>query len=253
MGIGNKIRKVIAKYAPISLDQMDGVKLMRRMDTKYVFRLDQLPALLKQAKNNYFMVEIEEEREQIYKTTYYDTENYDMYHAHHNGNMNRHKIRVRKYVYTHQKFIEVKRKNNKGETIKNRIAHPDKVHVLNAENSETFLNKYSPFKTHALVPKLDNKFVRLTLVNKDFSERITLDYKLKFTDLKYQLKTEIKDVCICEIKKGRDNKNSPFIGYLRDLRIQSMGFSKYSLGIALLNPDVKTNNFKRRIRAIIKI
>lgn len=253
MGIGNKIRKVIAKYNPISLDQMDGVKLMRRTDTKYVFRLEQLPVLLKKAIDNYYMVEIKEEREQIYKTTYYDTDDYKMYHSHHNGRTNRHKIRVRKYVYTKQKFIEVKHKNNKGETIKNRITHEDKVHVLNACNSETFLNKYTPFNTEALVPKLDNKFIRLTLVNKDFSERITLDYKLKFTDLKYKLKTEIKDICICEIKKGRDNKNSPFVNYMRELRIQSMGFSKYSLGIALLNPDVKKNNFKQRIRAIIKV
>ena len=227
MGTGNKIRKAINKFEPISLEQMDSVKLMRRTDTKYVFHTEQLPALLKKAVNNYFMVEIENEREQIYKTTYYDTEDYQMYHLHHNGKLNRHKVRVRKYVYTNQKFLEVKRKNNRGETIKNREEHNDKVHFLNAEDSNDFLQKHIPFSPNKLIPKLDNKFIRLTLVNKDFTERITLDYKLKFTDLKYKTKTKAKGVCICEIKKGRDNKNSPFINYLRDLRIHSQGFSKY--------------------------
>ena len=253
MSTGSKIRKVIEKFDPISLEQMDSVKLMRRTDTKYVLRTELLPQLLKKAFKNYFMVEIENEREQIYKTTYYDTEDYKMYHFHHNGKLNRHKIRVRKYVYTDQKFLEVKRKNNRGETIKNREEHEEKVHFINDEDSNVFLQKYTPFTTDKLVPKLDNKFIRLTLVNKDFTERITLDYKLEFTDLKYKTKTKAKGICICEIKKGRDNKNSPFISYLRELRIQSHGFSKYCMGIALLNPEVKSNNFKSRIRAVSKV
>lgn len=253
MGLGNKIRKAIGKFDPISLEQMDSVKLMRRTDTKFVFNLEELPNLLKKARENYLMVEIKDKREQIYKTTYYDTEDYSMYNLHHNGKLNRHKVRIRKYVYTKQKFIEVKRKTNRGETIKNRITHIDKVHAINPESTNDFLKRYTPYNSNILVPKLDNKFIRLTLVNKDFSERITLDYKIRFTDLKYNLTTKTEGICICEIKKGRDNKNSPFINYLRDMRIQSMGFSKYCMGIALLNPEVKNNNFKQRIRAIIKV
>lgn len=253
MGIGNKIRKVIAKFEPISLDDMGSVKLMRRTDTKYVFNTEKLPELLKKAVDGYYMVEIEDEREQIYKTTYYDTEDYQMYHLHHNGKLNRHKVRVRKYVYTNQKFLEVKRKNNRGETIKNREEHLNKSHLINSEDSNDFLENHIPFSPDKLIPTLDNKFIRLTLVNKNFTERITLDYKLQFTDLKYKTKTKTKGICICEIKKGRDTKNSPFVNYLRELHIHNQGFSKYCMGIALLNPDVKSNNFKRRIRAVSKV
>src|SRR5690606_31022332 len=106
-----------ADFEAITLDQMDQVRLMRRTDTKFVFSIQHLPAMLKIALPDYYMVEIENEREQIYTTTYFDTPEYDMYNIHHNGKLNRHKVRIRKYVYSNQEFLEVKRKNNKGETI----------------------------------------------------------------------------------------------------------------------------------------
>lgn len=253
MGLGNRIRKVIAKFDPIRLDQMDKVKLMRRTDTKFVLSKELLPKLLKKAVENYLMVEIENEREQIYKTTYFDTPDYKMYQLHHNGIKNRYKIRIRKYIYSKQEFLEIKHKNNKGETIKNRIKHLAPKHMIQEEHSNDFLLCHSPFNKEILIPTLDNKFIRLTLVNKDFSERITIDYKLKFVDLNNKLKTKTSKICIVEIKKGRDNKNSPFINYLREMRIQSLGFSKYCIGLALLNKDIKNNNFKQRIRAIEKV
>lgn len=254
MGIGNKIRKKIAKFDPISLDQMDKVRLMRRTDLKFVFNLKHLPELLKMATDNYFMVEIKDEREQIYKTTYFDTDDYRMYQLHHNGKLNRHKIRIRKYIYTKQEFLEVKRKNNRGETIKNRIEHETEGSLpMIYENSNEFIHKYTPYDTEFLIPTLGNRFIRLTLVNKDFTERITLDYKLKFTDLKNKTKTKTPGICIAEIKKNRDDNSSAFISYLKALKIQSMGFSKYCLGMALLNPDVKNNLFKQKLRTLEKV
>lgn len=252
MTIADQIKQLSGKFAPITLDQMDKVKLMRRTDTKFVFNIEKLPTLLEKALGNYMMVEIEDEREQIYETTYYDTLDYKMYLNHHNGRLNRFKIRVRKYVYSKQQYLEVKRKNNRGETIKKRIEHTD-YNTINKEEPHRFIEKITPYDTGNLEPKLGNKFIRLTLVNNDFSERITLDYNLNFYDLKHDVQTTTKSVCIAEIKKGRDNKNSPFIQYLNDLHIYSMGFSKYCMGIALLNPDVKNNRFKPRIRTIAKV
>lgn len=253
--IENNIRKAIAKFAPISLDQMDGVRLMRRTDTKFVFPVMHLPELLNQVTDLYFMVEIENEREQIYKTTYFDTNDYTMYRMHHNGKLNRHKVRIRKYVYSNQEFLEIKNKNNKGETIKKRIENqqnnPSKIsdHAL----SKRFIGKNTPYDAELLSPTLGNKFIRLTLVNKNLKERITLDYKIKFTDLKFNNETTSNDICIAEIKTDRDNRSSsPFITQLNAMRIKSMGFSKYCMGLALLNPEVKNNIFKQRLRTITK-
>lgn len=253
MTLENKIKEAIWQFDPISLKQMDRVALMRRTDTKFVFSIEHLPALLSHAVDNYMMVEIKNEREQIYETTYFDTPDYNMYQLHHNGKLNRFKVRVRRYIYTKQEFLEIKRKNNRGETIKNRIEHHDCQSIPQNEEPGRFVKRFTPYDAGLLVPTLGNRFIRLTLVNKNFKERITLDYNLNFTDLKHNINTQTNGICIAEIKKERENRSSPFVNYLRELRINSMGFSKYCMGMALLNPDVKNNLFRDRIRTIIKL
>ncbi|MBN2263986.1 MAG: polyphosphate polymerase domain-containing protein [Prolixibacteraceae bacterium] len=252
MNLENKIKDLVSQFDPIKLNQMDRVALMRRTDTKFVFNIEYLPQLLERALSNYFMVEIKDEREQLYETTYFDTNEYSMYNLHHNGKLNRQKVRLRKYIYSKQGFLEIKHKNNKGETIKKRVQHYNES-ISNNNETENLIEQYTPYNTDLLTPTLDNKFIRLTLVNKDYSERITIDYKLQFYDRKHNLNTQNDNICIAEIKKERENRTSPFIAYLKELGINSMGFSKYCMGMALLNPDVKNNRFKERIRSISKI
>jgi len=250
----SNLDEVIERFAPISLEQMDAVKLMRRTDTKFVFNVRLLPELLSKAADNYFMVEIKNLRKQAYQTTYFDTSDYSMYTSHHNGKLNRCKIRIRRYVCSNQEFLEVKRKNNHGETIKNRIMRPNPEEQIDVNGSKRFLEKYTPFGHQVLFPKLGNQFIRLTLVNKNLTERITLDYNLEFIDLKYNKHISAGAICIAEIKKDKESKKSPFITNLKDLRVNPSGFSKYCIGLAMLqNPEVKINLFKPKIRKIQKI
>jgi hypothetical protein len=253
MNFENELNESILSFAPISLGEMDKVKLMRRVDQKFVFNIDLLPLLLNKAKVDYFILEINKIRSQIYETTYYDTNDYEMYNLHHNGKKNRHKIRVRKYVCSDLEFLEVKKKNNRGETIKTRIVRPEDSDHLDFKGSEKFLENSTPYNSELLWPKLSNKFIRLTLVNKDMSERITLDYNLKFSDLKFHGQITHSNLCVVEIKRNRDNKKSTFINNMTELKVQPSGFSKYCIGLALLNPEVKNNLFKQKIRNLEKI
>jgi len=104
-----------------------------------------------------------------------------------------------------------------------------------------------------LWPKLGNRFKRLTMVNKDMSERITIDYDLKFSDLKYHHQIKNDHLCIIEIKRNRDSNKSSFINTLRELKVRPGGFSKYCIGLALLNPEVKNNLFKQKVRELKKL
>jgi hypothetical protein len=253
MNFESDLKNIVDGFAPISLNQMDNVRLMQRVDLKFVLNINQLPILLKKALVDYYILEINSVREQIYETTYYDTNNYSMYSIHHNGISNRFKIRVRRYVCSELGFLEVKQKNNKGETIKNRIKCPDTEDQLDFPGSAGFLEKYTPFNDQILWPKLKNRFVRITMVNKDMSERITLDYDLKFNDLKYHTQSINSRLCIVEIKRNRDCRKSSFLNTLGELKIKNCGFSKYCIGLALLNPEVKINLFKQKIRALEKL
>lgn len=253
MNSGSDLKTIISGFAPISLSEMDSVKLMQRLDMKFVISVEQLPLLLKRALVDYYVLEINGIREQIYESTYYDTCDYQMYNLHHNGRQNRYKIRVRRYVCSNLEFLEVKRKTNKGETIKNRIVVPEGKEQLDFAGSSGFIKKYTPFNDKLLWPKLGNRFIRITMVNKDMSERITIDYDLKFTDIKYHRQVANDHLCIIEIKRDRNSKKSPFINTIRELRIHPGGFSKYCIGLAMLNPEVKNNLFKQKIRELEKL
>jgi len=253
MNSESDIKDIIKKFHPVTLDQMDSVKLMKRTDTKFVFNINQLPEILHSASENYLILEINDIREQKYETTYFDTDGYTMYTSHHNGKLNRHKIRIRKYVSSDQEFLEVKRKSNRAETIKNRIQHSYTEQLHSSDTGNEFLEKYTPFNPKHLKPKLGNSFIRLTLVSKQFNERITIDYNLNFKDLTHPKSISAKSVCIAEIKRNKDQKESPFLEKLNHMKIQSSGFSKYCFGLAMLSPDVKTNLFKMKIKKLEKI
>src|SRR5438105_3236213 len=119
---------------------MDGVKLMNRTDTKFTFNLDQFEDILSDIIENYYVLEIDGKRISRYKTLYYDTTKLNLYIKHHNGELNRYKIRHRSYVESDIGFLEVKFKNNKGRTIKDRIKKKDVPKEWEGE-AEIFLNK----------------------------------------------------------------------------------------------------------------
>ena len=107
------IDQQISAFEPISLKEMDRVKLMNRKDTKFIFNEEKLPELLEALKDNYNILEISNKRESLYKTMYFDTDDFKFYTQHHNGKLNRHKVRYRQYADVDTTYLEVKFKSNK--------------------------------------------------------------------------------------------------------------------------------------------
>lgn len=234
----------------IQLKEMDQVKLMNRTDTKYWFHIDRLPDLLQEIKTDYFILEINGESKLPYNTTYFDTDNNKMFSDHHRGKLNRYKVRRRGYVSSGISFLEVKFKSNKGRTIKKRI--PSEFgNTLFTKMENEFLNQHIPFNTSELHPSLINNFYRLTLVNKNFKERCTIDLDLQF-EIADKL-IALEDMVIVEIKAEGKSTNSPLAKALRELRIKTSGFSKYAIGRTLTDAHLKRNAFKAKIRSIEKI
>ena len=106
----------------ITLDEMSSIKLMNRVDTKYVISEEYCMELLRRAVDKYSVQVIGDVRACRYSTLYYDTPDLEMYTVHHNRKLTRQKIRSRTYVESGITFIEVKNKTNTGRTKKKRIA-----------------------------------------------------------------------------------------------------------------------------------
>lgn len=242
---------LLATFAPITLEQMSGVKLMNRTDTKFVTNMEKLRRLLLLAQQDYYVQEIDGERNLEYDTTYFDTTQFDMYNQHQHGHTNRQKIRFRTYCISGLQFMEVKTKNNHGRTKKKRIEVGDMD--LKDEEKRLFLGKHLRYGVDTLQPALNNHFSRITLVNKGKTERLTIDSGLRFHNMQSDEQLDMGNLVIIELK--RDGQVfSPVLEMLRQLRIQPHGFSKYCMGSALTGSDhLAVNRFKRKLIEVGKL
>ncbi|MBN1950106.1 MAG: polyphosphate polymerase domain-containing protein, partial [Bacteroidales bacterium] len=244
------VKSAIDIFQPISLKEMDAVKLMNRIDTKYVLSLDLLPHILDKIHPYYRVLEIERERVFPYNSLYYDTDNNSMYLAHHNGRVNRYKIRFRRYVSSDLCFLEIKYKIKGTRTLKHRTVI-DTIETSLSDKSKDYIQKFTPFGIDSLIPKIHTDFSRITLVSKELTERVTIDLDLKFRQNGNS--KDVGNVVIIELKRGGTERNSNLIHSLDHYGVYPKGFSKYCIGRALLENDIKKNNFKERILTINKI
>lgn len=237
-------------FAPITLAEMKSVRLMNRVDTKFVTTVPRLMQLLEMAKGEYFVQEIDGERNSAYTTLYYDTPRLDMYIMHHNGCLGRQKVRVRQYVDSNLTFLEVKNKNNHRRTRKKRITVTG--FDITGEQQREFLKPLCWWDVDTLQPALRNWFNRITLVNKAKTERVTIDTGLRFHNCMSGLDKSLDQVVIIELKRD-GNQPSPLLAMLRDLHIHPYGFSKYCMGTALSNPSVKKNRLKPKLHYVERL
>ena len=249
-----QINPILKDMIPITLDEMQNIRLMDRIDSKYVASASLLPELLQKMIPFYKVQEIEEERIATYSTQYMDTPELGMFVMHQNRKLNRQKIRIRSYVNSDLSFLEIKNKNNKGRTGKKRIqvglSHLTSIHDLNDEKE--FLCDYSLFDVEQLLPSLTNEFNRITFVNRNATERITIDINLSFRNCITGIDVNLGNLMILELKQD-GWKHSDFRDILNELRIKKTSFSKYCMGTVLTNPDSKYNRFKAKTKLINKL
>jgi VTC domain len=241
----------VTQFDKISLDEMSGIRLMSRIDSKYVVTLNQLQKILAQLENDYYVQEIQSNRIFDYATLYYDTPEYEMYLAHLNGKLNRLKIRTREYTESHLCFLEIKTKSNKGITEKIRIRH-ERPDTIESEPSKVFIEGHSPYSKSCLEGKIWSYYKRITLVNKQKSERLTIDLDLRFQNNNSHQVVELPDMGIIEVKKNND-AYSPALELFAKMRMRESSLSKYCIGVALTEPNIKKNKLKSKLLMLNKI
>ncbi len=241
--------EIIDKFEAITLSQMEGVKLMNRTDCKFCLHANELAALLEEIREQYYLLDINGERNQRYQTTYFDTPDDEMYRNHHRGKMNRYKIRRRNYLTTKDCFLEVKFKNNKGRTLKVRQKAESAQESFD-ESADKFLQQKTPYSASQLRAVTENSFNRLMLVSRSMSERCTIDSNLTFIHSGHI--STIDQLVIVEVK--RDGRaSSTIIDALHRRRIRPSGMSKYCIGRSLTESDLQKNRFKDKHRQLSKL
>lgn len=234
----------------VSLAELDSVALLNRIDNKYVLNKQQLQYIVPVIQQHYAVLQIGDNKIFTYENNYFDTEDLQFYYDHHNGYSNRMKVRSRKYIESDTSFFEIKRKENIERTAKTREKVDQLISTIDSTKKET-IQQFSRKPIADLSVILNNKFNRITFVNNDQTERITLDFNLQFSD--EISKKNFSDFYVLEIKQSKSNCRSIVTETLKKRNIRELGFSKYIFGVIALKDNVRTNNFLPLIKKINKL
>ena len=247
--------RMLASLEPITLAEMDSIRLMNRIDSKYVTDEVTLGRILADASAaGYRALTVEGLRLSPYNSMYYDTDGLKMYTDHHNRRLVRQKIRTRVYVSSGLTFLEVKRKNNKGRTKKKRMVIPADAFsdFRSVPKACAFVAEKSDFTADRIAPRMTTAFDRITLVNAEKTERLTIDLHLHFHNVVSGLDAGLGPAVIIELKQdGRADSRMKRI--LLERRVKPIHVSKYCIGTTLTDPTAKSNRFKLKIKKIEKV
>jgi hypothetical protein len=250
--------EILNQFETITLDEMRNIRLMNRIDTKFITTVPVLRQLLMLARDEYFVQQVDGEVIAPYYTLYFDTEDYAMYNRHEVGHLDRQKLRVRSYLHVGINYLEVKTKNNHGRTKKNRtfadefdpLAH--ETCSFRLHDYDEFITSYLRYDPQRLSEQLENRFDRITLVNRAKTERLTIDINLRFHNIGTGNDRFMGNLVIIELKRD-GHQPSPILPRLLQLRIHPHGFSKYCIGSALTNETLRRNRIKPRLHNIQKL
>ena len=246
-----EIETQLSKFESHGLTDLKKAELMDRVDTKFIVPIHLLDYIFDEIKNTYTVLEIDSKRLFEYKNIYFDTEDFMFYRNHHNGKLNRFKVRYRNYVDSDLSFLEVKFKDNKKRTYKTRIkvnSEPNKI----IQTSKEFLKKSGIINPQDLMIVQKSGYHRIAFADEKNAERLTVDLNLHFSQPQLAKTQKIGEHVIFELKQGKLNRRSAFFDVMRHLGIKPSSFSKYCVGMAITDEDkkIRKNNFRKVIRLI---
>jgi hypothetical protein len=240
--------ETINSFDSLTLEELDKVKLLNRVDSKYVIHIKDFPMILGEIKSDYKVLEIESKRIHRYESLYFDTVDFDLYKYHHNDKQDRFKVRYRKYLDTSLCYFEIKYKEKGNRTNKIRAKRIDISTTLS--EADIKMIEHDLIKGEMLQEKVWVYFDRITIANNNFKERVTLDLNIRFDNKK--IVKSFPELVVCEIKQEKSSYTSSVIKACTKRHYEQTGFSKYSTAIAMMEA-VKNNNFKPNFIKINKL
>jgi hypothetical protein len=242
-----EINLALSKFNKIQLNELGKANLMERVDTKFVIQIKDFPNVLCELTSKYNILEVNSQLINSYKSLYFDTANFSLYHDHHNRKDHRFKVRYRTYLNGNLSFLEIKEKR-KGVTDKKRIqVDTTNSNPFHNENHSIFLNQHLPPDKLKLSPVLWSTYERITLVEKNQTERVTLDLNIGFEWDKNSV--IYSHFIIAELKQKKQTHLSYFYQLMKNKGIRPYRISKYCLGILNLHKSksIKHNRFKKKL------
>lgn len=246
-------------FDTISLTELNAkASYLKRIDKKFLLNGKQFASILDNLKKDFKVLEIKGKKIFSYDNIYMDSEDYLFYNQHQDKKSFRTKVRTRYYIDSNIAFFEYKQ-NIKWVTSKYRYEFPSEEHWFMTNWKKRFFewvwqSMYTWEKTPKLSPSIQTKYKRITLVSKDGSERLTIDFDIKTNDLrdKKNKEVDLKNLVIIESKSLSKNCISTKI--MENNKIsEAKSCSKYSLWVVYSGLAKRFDTFKETMQKIKEI
>ncbi len=255
-----RLNKNLKKFNTITLTELNSsASFLKRIDRKYLLTTSQFLEMIWKLKNNFKVLEISGKKVFEYDNVYMDTNDYFFYKQHQNKLKSRTKVRTRYYVDSNLAYFEFKQKIN-WVTSKYRYDFPAEEHWFMTKGKKRFFDwvwqsMYSGTKAPQISPSIKTNYKRITMVSLDWSERLTIDFNVKTTDLRkiwWNKEVDLKNLIIIESKSLK--KDSTASNIMKKFKIKkAKSCSKYSLWVVYNWLAEKFDTFKDTMEKIKEI
>jgi SPX domain protein involved in polyphosphate accumulation len=238
----------VVGFDPIELAELLAVAALQdRVDRKYVLSAAALTPVLATLAGHARILQIDGRRSFDYESVYFDTPEVTCYRQAALRRRRRFKIRTRTYLNSAERWLEVKTRDQRGHTVKQRREH--------THRSEELPQTAREFIDHVVVgaelpgtwelslhPTLTTTYRRRTLFLPGSASRVTVD-----TDLRWATATgehlDLPGLAIVE--KTATARPCAADRLLWRAGCRPSLISKYGTGLAALRPDLPSNKWHR--------
>lgn len=230
-----------------AFEEVIKIKRSERLVSNFVFRKSMLYPLLREAASGYRVIALGGNPFFDFKSQYYDTDQYALYLDHHNERLNRWKIRRIDNLTEGKIRFEIRYFNNKHKTQRWYVETDNRNNAL-SKPEKRLLKKHTPYRPKLINPSLCANYRRFTLLGSDNTTRVTFDTDLQF--IHRGMAIQLPQLAVAEVKQAEFSPRGVIYDILKNHQIYPKNFSKYCIGLAMLNKQVKTNNFKTTLNFI---
>jgi len=244
-----EINGTLSSLDPIGLDELlERAALQQRIDRKYLLPSAELDPLLQQLAPQARVLQIDERRAFDYESVYFDTPEFTSYHLAARRRSRRFKIRTRTYVDSAECWLEVKTRDQRGNTVKYRREHDGDLADSLTPGGRQFTDMVV---TAAAIPDaaelnfaptLVTSYRRSTLYLPATDSRVTIDNDLRWTLLDGR-SIALPELVIVESKSASRISQADRLLWHSGRRPSLI--SKYGTGLAALRPELPSNKWHR--------
>ncbi len=232
--------------APVALDEMESTAaLLTRRDRKYIVPLAVAAELVDRLEAACRVLEIDGRRRFRYESVYFDTPQHASYLGAARRRPRRFKVRTRSYLDSGCCLLEIKSRDRRGRTVKERLEHPIEIRSHLDPAGRAFVRQCPLIgeQSLALEPTLTTRYTRATLLVGQ--ARVTIDTEVEGHAVDGRTVTLV-GMAIIETKSGGPPSQADRV--LWSLGHRPTRVSKFCTSLAALRPELPSNKWTQALR-----